>query len=390
MNVKETAAKYADYQIEMRRWFHRHPELSENEKGTSDKIKEELDKAGIPWRNCGSDGYGVLAEIKGTKPGKTMMIRGDMDALSVHEETGLPFASENPGVMHACGHDSHISMTLTAARILNDMKDELCGTVKVAFQPAEEVAKGAKWMIEDGALDGVDGCFTMHVWGGVPSGHFTCEPGPRMAGGNMFGITVTGKSGHGTAPEECVDAVVAGSAIVQNLQTIVSRKLAPMDNAVVTVGTFQAGERWNVVAGSARLEGTWRCFRRETRDKMPELIDQIAKDTAKAYGATATTDEVVLIPPVINDEHISAIVRNAGTEILGEGAAVKGDPVLGGEDFAYFMEKVPGAVLLLGISNEKCNSTYINHHNKFTVDEDMLLKGAMIFAQTALDFNAGK
>lgn len=389
MTVKEVAKKYADYQVEMRRWFHENPELSEQEFESSAKIKEELDKMGVEWEACGLE-TGVLATIKGAKPGKTILLRGDMDALTVTEETGLPFASKNPGKMHACGHDCHMSMLLTAAQILKDMKDELAGTVKLAFQPAEEVAKGAKSMIEQGAMDGVDGCFAMHVWGGVDSGTYSCDPGPRMAAARQFGIDVQGKSGHGAQPHECVDAVVVGAAIVNNLQTIISRNIAPSDTAVVTVGTFNAGERWNVIAGAAHLEGTNRSFKREIHDSMPARIDKIAKDTAAAFGATATTWDNLLVPPVINDEHMVSIVRNAADTAIGAGSLADVPPTTGGEDFAYFMEKAPGAVLLLGIGSEACNAIYGNHHNKFTVDESALIHGAEIYAQTALDFCAGK
>ena len=254
MGMKEVAEKYSDYQVEMRRWFHNNAEVSEKEYETAKKIREELDKMGVEWEHCGLE-TSTLATIKGAKPGKTVLLRGDIDALSVTEETGLPFASKTKGVMHACGHDCHISMLLTAARILNDMKDELCGTVKLAWQSSEEVATGAKAMVEDGALDGVDACFAMHVWGNVPAGHISCDAGPRMGAARMFEIDVQGNSGHGAQPDLAVDAIVAGSAIVGSLQTIVSRKLAPAEPAVVTVGTFNAGERWNVIAGSAKLTG---------------------------------------------------------------------------------------------------------------------------------------
>ena len=224
MNIKDVAATYADYQVEMRRWFHHNPEVSEKEYETAQKIREELDKMGIEWQHCGLE-TSTLATIKGTKPGKTILIRGDIDALTVTEETGLPFASKNDGIMHACGHDCHISMMLTAAHILNDMKEELSGTVKLVWQSSEEVATGAKAMIEDGALEGVDGCFAMHVWGGVDAGRVSCDAGPRMGAARMFEINVEGKSGHGAQPHGCIDAVVAGSAIVSNLQTIVSRNI---------------------------------------------------------------------------------------------------------------------------------------------------------------------
>ena len=221
MNIKEVAAKYADYQIEMRRYFHMHPEVSCEEFETSKAIKAELDKMGIPYRDCGLK-TGILATIEGAKPGKTILLRADMDALSVTETTGAEYASQNPGVMHACGHDCHISMLLTAAHILMDMREELCGTVRLAFQPAEEVALGAISMIEQGAMDGVDGCFGIHVWTDVAAGTVSIEGGPRMASCDRFVVKITGKGCHGAQPEAGVDAVATAAAVINNLQTIVT------------------------------------------------------------------------------------------------------------------------------------------------------------------------
>ena len=384
MGMKEVAEKYSDYQVEMRRWFHNNAEVSEKEYETAKKIREELDKMGVEWEHCGLE-TSTLATIKGAKPGKTVLLRGDIDALSVTEETGLPFASKTKGVMHACGHDCHISMLLTAAHILNDMKDELCGTVKLAWQSSEEVATGAKAMVEDGSLDGVDAC-----WGNVPAGHISCDAGPRMGAARMFEIDVQGNSGHGAQPDLAVDAIVAGSAIVGSLQTIVSRKLAPAEPAVVTVGTFNAGERWNVIAGSAKLTGTTRCFSYDVFKKFPEYVEQVAKDTAKAYGCTAEVRDTLLVPPTVNDEGMSALARAVAQDVIGEEAPIHVPPTAGGEDFAYFMEKVPGCVLLLGVADEASGACYVQHHSKFTVYEPELIRGAQIYAKVAMDFNAGR
>lgn len=389
MNTNEVAQKYADYQVEMRRFFHQHPEVSEKEFNTCKKIREELDKMGVEWRKCGLE-TGTLATIKGAKPGKTILIRGDIDALTVTEETGLPFTSENNGVMHACGHDCHISMLLTAAQILKDMKDELCGTVKLAFQPAEEVAVGAKSMIADGALEGVDGCFGIHVWFDIDAGHTYCSPGPIMGAAYMFSVDINGKGGHGATPEQCVDAVVVQAAVINNLQSIVSREFSPMQPAVVTVGTVSAGSRWNVIAETAHLEGTSRCFDQKIYEELPKVIDRVAKETAAAYRATATTESVVLVPPTINDAHMASVVTNAAKKIISEDAPVQGTPTMGGEDFAYYMEKVPGAICQLGIRNEAMGACWPQHSCRYTVDESALLGGAKLYAQTAMDFNAEK
>lgn len=388
MNVKEAAAKYGDYLIEMRRYFHAHPEISGKEYETSKRVKSELDKFGIPWRPCGME-TGILATIQGAKPGKTILLRGDMDALTVQEESGLPFASENPGVMHACGHDCHISTLLTAARVLNDVKADLCGTVRLAFQPAEETAEGAKSMIENGALDGVDGCFGIHVWSNVSAGKVALAPGPRMAAADQFSIDVKGKGGHGSAPHQCVDAAVVTSAIVTNLQTIVSREIDPGDPAVLTVGRMEAGTRWNVVAEYGRLEGTTRYFTRDLYQRFPEMMERVVTQTAQTFRAEAKLKYDHIVPPTINDDHMTEVAIGAAAKALSPDAVISIDRITGGEDFSFFMEKVPGAIALMGVGNEACGAVWPQHSGKYRVDEDALINSVLLYAQVAVDFNAG-
>ena len=389
MNYEEVAKNYNEYQVTMRRYFHENPEISTKEYNTSKVVKDELTKMGVEWVPCGLE-TGVLATIKGAKPGKTILLRGDMDALSVTEESGVEYESRNKGVMHACGHDCHISMMLTAAKILNDHKDELCGTVKLAFQPAEEVAMGAKSMVENGAMDGVDGCFAIHVWSDVESGHISCDAGPRMAAAYQYAINVKGKGGHGAAPHQCVDAAVVTSAIVSDLQTIVSREIDPMDPAVVTVGVINVGERWNVVPEKGRIEGTMRCFSDYLWENLPKMVDRIAENAAKAFRAEVTTEYVRLVPPTNNNPVMADIAKNAAKKIMGEDAPVALPATMGGEDFAFFMEKAPGAVALLGVRNEECGAIWPQHSGHYRVDENALVKGAMLYVQTAMDFNASK
>lgn len=386
MTIQEVAAKYSEYQIEMRRYFHENPELSYKEFNTSSKVKEELDKMNIPWRVCGSE-TGILATITGKKPGKTILLRGDMDALEVKEETGLPYASKTEGVMHACGHDCHISMLLTAAHILNDMKDELSGTVKLAFQPAEELACGAVGMIQDGALEGVDGCFAIHVWSDIESGKVVCNAGPAMASVGRFKIEMQGMGGHGATPHLCVDAAVAASATILNLQTIVSRELSPQDSACVTVGYVRSGDRFNCVADSAYMEGTTRAFSRDVSGSFEERITRIARDTAKAFRTKAVVTYDHLTDPVVNDADMAELVQTAARDVVASDAPIQHPPLSPGEDFAYFMNEVPGAVALLGVRNVDCNAIWPQHSNKYCVDEKILLHGAMLYAKVALSFN---
>lgn len=387
MKIQEVASKYEKYQVEMRRYFHQYPEVSEKEYETSKAIKAELDKMGIPWVPCGLE-TGVLGTIKGSKPGKTILLRADIDALSVEETTGAEYASKNPGVMHACGHDCHISMLLTAAHILNDMKDELCGTVKLAFQPAEEVAMGAKSMIEHGALEGVDAAFGIHIWSDVPAGHISCSDGPRMASTDQFKIDIKGKGCHGAAPHQGIDAVVVATAVINNLQAMVSRQTAPLEPIVVTVGKVEAGTRWNVVAENAHLEGTTRCFSQEVWDAIPEMMEKIVKNTSAAFGAEVSVSFDRLTPPTINDVGMAALTRAAADKIMGEGAAIDSPATMGGEDFAFYGQRVPAAIALLGGGNEACGAVWPQHSGNFCIDESVLIKGAMLYAQVAMDHNA--
>ena len=390
MNIKEAAQKYSDYVVDIRRKIHSNPELSTQEFETSKLVQEELDKIGVPYEICGKLGTGVLATVKGALPGKTILLRGDMDALPVVEETDVPFKSKNEGKMHACGHDCHTSSLLTAAHILNDIKDELHGTVKLAFQPAAETAQGAKDMIAAGALEGVDGVYGMHVWSGVPVGTACAAAGGRMASAGMFEIWVQGKGGHGAEPANCIDAITCTTAIVNSLQTIVSREFRPIDAAVLTVGKIDAGFRWNVIADKAYIAGTTRCFSNEINKAFPEKIERIAKGVAEAYRCTVECKFTDLVPPTVNHPFMASICEGAIKTILGENANYDFEPTTGGEDFAFFIDAAPeqmGAVCLLGVRNEAEGCCYEHHSPKFKVDEAALLNAAALYCQVADDFN---
>jgi len=390
LNIKEAAQKYSDYVVDIRRKIHSNPELSTQEFETSKLVQEELDKIGVPYEICGKLGTGVLATVKGALPGKTILIRGDMDALPVVEETDVPFKSKHEGKMHACGHDCHTSSLLTAAHILNDIKDELHGTVKLAFQPAEETAQGAKDMIAAGALEGVDGVYGMHVWSGVPVGTACAAAGGRMASAGMFEIWVQGKGGHGAEPANCIDAITCTTAIVNSLQTIVSREFRPIDAAVLTVGKIDAGFRWNVIADKAYIAGTTRCFSNEINKAFPEKIERIAKGVAEAYRCTVECKFTDLVPPTVNHPFMASICEGAIKTILGEDANYDFEPTTGGEDFAFFIDAAPeqmGAICLLGVRNEAEGCCFEHHSPKFKVDESALVNAAALYCQVADDFN---
>ena len=390
MNIKESAQKYSDYVIEIRRRIHMNPELSTQEFETSKLVCEELDKAGIAYERIGELGTAVLATVKGALPGKTILIRGDMDALPVAEENDLPFKSKKDGCMHACGHDCHTSTLLTAARILNDIKDELHGTVKLAFQPAEETAQGAKDMIAAGAMEGVDGAYGMHVWSGVPVGKACAAAGGRMAGAAQFEIWIQGKGGHGAEPASCIDAITCCTAMVNSLQTIVSREFRPMDAAVLTVGRIDAGFRWNVIADTAYIAGTTRCFDNKIAAEFPEKIERIAKGVADAYRCSVKVKYTDLVPPTVNHPEMSRIVEGAIRTVMGEDANFDFGPTTGGEDFAFFINEAPdqlGAVCLVGVRNEAIDCCHEHHSPKFKIDESALLNAAALYCQVADDFN---
>ena len=266
------------------------------------------------------------------------------------------------------------------------LRDRLSGTVVLCFQPAEEVGKGAAAMIADGALEGVDAAFGIHVWSDVPTGHVAVRTGPMMAAGDEFEIEVFGKAGHGAMPHCCSDATLMASAIALNLQTIVSRETDPIDTAVVTVGMLNSGTRFNVISGYAKLIGTTRCFKPEIRARFPEQLERIAKETARAMNGDAKLTYNALSPPTFNDADMAERVRVAAKKLLGENALYDYPPSMGGEDFAYYQEKVPGAMCFLGVRNEACGAVYAQHHNCYQVDEAMLVKGALLHAQMAVDY----
>ena len=384
MQIKELVRENRDYVISLRRHFHQYPELSMEEYETSKKIKEELDKMGIEYRSAANTG--IIATIKGDKPGKTIALRADMDALPVEELTDFDFKSKIDGHMHACGHDSHMAMLLGAAKILNGMKEQINGTVRLIFQPAEENAKGAIAMIEDGAIDGVDGIFGIHIWAQIPVGKVSLEAGPRMASTDWFYIDVKGKGGHGSQPENCIDAVVVSSAIVMNLQTLVSRETRPHNPLVLSIGLLNSGTKLNVIAEEGHMEGTTRCFDSELRKQLPIKMERIIKSTAEAFGATATLEYDLAGSSVINDEQCAKIGQGSVEKILGPEGNYHFEKVTGGEDFSHYLEKVPGAIAFVGCRNEEKDCCYAHHNGKFAIDEDGIEVGTALYAQYAIDF----
>lgn len=389
MQISDLAFNLEDYIIAQRRYFHQHPELSWKEFETTNTIANELQSMGIEVRRF-PDATGVLGFIRGKKAdgsGKTVVLRADIDALPIEEKTGLPFASENKGVMHACGHDCHIAMLLGAARILKDTRDEFSGEVRLLFQGAEETSCGAKYYIDQGVLDNADAIFGMHIWGNLDAPYFSIQPGNRMASCDNFKITVEGVSAHGSAPHQGVDAVVAAANIVMQVQTLVSRNNDPCNPLVVSVGEIHGGRRFNIIADRVEMSGTVRTYNTDVRGQMEERLKRVVKHAAEAMGAKAELEYAYTAGPIINShEPLNGILRQAALSLYGENSLHDLPAMMGSEDFAFYMEKVPGVFCFLGGRNAALGYTAVNHNDCFTVDEAVLKRGAALYARFARDF----
>jgi amidohydrolase len=390
MNVLELARVYEQDIIALRRDFHAHPELSWKEFRTCGVVMQELQKLGIPCVKVAETG--VVAMIEGTGNegnGKTIALRADMDALPVKElNTELPYCSKTPGNMHACGHDGHTASLLGAAKILNDLCGSFKGTVKLFFEPAEEVGGSLNTFEDAGYLKGLDGCFGIHLWADLPVGKISVDAGCKMASTDIFRLTITGRGGHASMPNQGIDAMVAAAAVIQNLQTIVSREVSPLEPCVVSIGSLTAGTRYNVIADTAIIEGGARAFNPEIRENFPQIIERIASNTARAFRAEAKLEFGIWpgTPPLINPVEGSAFAQKIVVKLFGESALGEMRPVMGGEDFAAFMQKVGGVFAFVGCGNDKKDCSYPHHHGKFNIDEDALKMSAAFYAQYALDF----
>ncbi|MDF2036887.1 M20 family metallopeptidase [Cytobacillus oceanisediminis] len=380
--LKELMGAYSDELTEMRRKLHREPEVSWEEYKTTQFICEYLDGLGIPFKR--TEPTGVIAEIGGGKPGKTVALRGDMDALQVEElNKDLPYASLENGKMHACGHDAHTAMLLIAAKALNEIKEELQGNVRLLFQPAEEVAEGAKMMVEQGAMEGVDNVFGIHIWSQMPTHKVSCTSGPSFASADIFKVTFKGKGGHGAMPHDCIDAAIVASSFVMNVQSVVSRTIDAQLPAVLTIGKMTVGTRFNIIAENAVIEGTVRCFDSETRNHIEKQLERYAEKTAAIYGATAKVEYIRGSQAVINEEYSAQLVQKVASEAFGENVLYKEKPTMGAEDFSFFLDKVPGSFALVGSGNPEKDTEWAHHHGKFNIDEDALSTGAELYAQYA-------
>jgi amidohydrolase len=372
--------------VEFRRDLHMNPELSFHEEQTPKKIASFLTDLGLEVVT-GVGGRGVVGLLKGGKPGKTVALRADFDALPIQDEKDVPYKSKVPGVMHACGHDIHTAGLLGVAKVLSEVKEELEGNVVFIHQFAEELAPGgAKPMIEDGCLDGVDVIYGAHVWSMDPYGTVGVKEGFTMAASDSFEIEINGKGGHGATPHLTVDPLVVGSQMVLNLQQIVSRRVDPLKPAVVTVGSFHSGEAFNVIPNTAKLKGTVRTFDEDVRDMIEEAIDQIATSTCDNAGATVKFNYLRGYPALWNHPEEIRRVEEIAQGILDHDKVNRMESIMGGEDFAYYLEKVPGAFFFVGGGNPDIEATYPHHHPMFNVDERSMLITGKLFISSVLNY----
>ncbi|MBQ2895221.1 MAG: amidohydrolase [Oscillospiraceae bacterium] len=388
-DIRELVLSFWDKMVEYRRWLHAHPELSGQEKETAAFIAATLRSMGLePYENVG--GYGVTALIHGSAPGKCVGLRADFDALPIPECTGLSFASENAGVSHSCGHDLHTAMLLGAAHVLMELRGSFAGTVKLIFQPSEEnsAESGAKRMIGDGVLENphVDAIFGQHISPLCPIGKITVRPGAMSAASDRFFITVEGKSSHASKPETGVDAVVVGAQVVSALQSIVSRSVSPLDNSVLTIGTLKAGTRYNVLAESCEMEGTCRNQNMLVRESMPARMESIVRGVTEGMGAGYSFRYMKGYAPVINDAEMYRLLADTAAERIGaENVVPMEHASLGGEDFCFYAQQVPGAFYHLGCQKEG-EAFWPLHNGHLDPDENAMKIGAEVMVASALRF----
>lgn len=381
--IHELVRDQSDFVISLRRHFRTFPEIGGQEYATQKKIMAELESLGLTPRPAA--GTGVIAEIKGDRPGKTIAIRADIDALPIQDEVMQPYRSQNEGRCHACGHDGHTAVLLGIGKIFTEIKANLSGTIRLLFQPSEERNPGgALAMIADGALEGVDAVIGAHLWQPLEVGTMGLTYGPMMASPDEFTITIKGFGGHGSMPHQTVDPLYVGAQIVLALKTITGNNVSANELAVLSLGSFRAGDIFNVIPDTAVLQGTVRSFSQSTRETIFASVARICDGLCAAAGATHELDILYGFPPVVNDSNVAKIVAQSGEAILGKPAVFELSPSMVGEDFSYYQQQVPGCFMFIGIGNKDKGIVYPHHHPKFDMDEQALSYGVEIMVRSAL------
>ncbi len=379
------------YVIELKKYFHKYPELSGKEMNTSKKIKEELVKLDIPYEYVGE--FGIIGTLKGKNPGKTIVLRADIDALPIVEsENNLnskkSVISSTSGVFHACGHDAHTAMLLGSARELSSRRDEFDGTILFCFEQGEEDGSGVDAMLEKLESKKVDGVWGIHVYSDLPTGKTSVDEGPRMSGVHFFDVKIIGKGGHGSNPHQTIDPISCTVKILSNLSSIISREINPTDTSVLTVGKLNAGTAPNIIPDTASFEGTIRYFDQEVSKKIVDSFHRIVMCIAKAHNCEAEISMKQPGYPVINDHELSVIAKESVIKSIGEEFLISCNPWMASESIGYYLKRYPGVFAFLGIANEKLGTGAAHHNPYFDIDDSSLKNGVEVSVQFALDFLA--
>ena len=379
LDLASTAAALRQQLVAWRRDFHMHPELGFQEHRSAGLIADQLRALGYRVQT-GVATTGVVGLLEGRRPGPVVMLRFDMDALPLTEENDAEYASQNPGVMHACGHDAHMAMGLGVATLLAQHLDEMAGTLKLVFQPGEEGMNGAEVMVQAGVMENPrpDLFLATHVWNDAPVGTFNVSPGAVMAAAEKWTCTVRGNGGHGAMPHQTVDPIVAVAQIVSALQTVVSRNVSPLETAVVTVGSVHGGHAFNVIPAQVDLSGTIRTYSPQVREMVLRRVREVVQGVATACGVTAELEITRLTPAVINDADVASVVRAAAEAVVGPENVLSGGRTMGSEDAAYFMQDVPGCYFFVGSANPERGLNAPHHNPRFDLDEDALVLGVAV------------
>lgn len=372
--------------VSLRRFFHQYPELSFQEEKTPAKISEYLNDLGVKTRTM-VGGRGVVGIIQGEQPGKTVAIRADFDALPIQDEKQVPYRSKVPGVMHACGHDAHTALLLSVAKALQTYRGHIKGNIVLIHQFAEEVPPGgALPMIEDGCLDGVDAIFGTHLWTPIPVGKIAIRKGPIMAAADNFTAVIKGKGGHGGQPHETIDPILIAANYLQLLQQIPSRSINPVESAVISVGSFHAGETYNVIPDQAVIKGTVRTFKPEIQNLIIEQMETLLRTLCLAKKADYEFRYEKGYPPVVNHSKETELAAACAKKVVGIENVFETDPLMVGEDFSYYLRKVPGTFFLTGAGNSEKLASFPHHHAKFDIDERAMLYAAKVLAAAAIQY----
>lgn len=381
-DIKKEVEALTDKIIAWRRDFHRHPEVAFKEERTSKVLRTFLEGLGLPVESFAKTG--LRAILEGRPGGPTVALRADIDALPLEEEGDKEYASQNPGAAHACGHDGHMAILMAAAQVLARRKNQFNGRIAFLFQPAEELPPGgAKLMIEEGVLDGVDAIFGLHLWQSLPTGGIGIVEGPMMAAADNFLIRVTGKGGHGSMPHQAIDPILASSHVVVNAQSIASRSVDPLKPVVVSFGTIKGGTVYNIIPGEVVLTGTVRTFENEVQALAQKRLQEIAEGTCRSFGAEAEFRYEKGYPPLVNEKTMTDYLRETAQNVLGPDCLKPFAPIMGGEDFAYYLQKIPGAFFFFGMGD---GMEFPHHHPAFDLDERALPQAVLLMTHLALRY----